>query len=194
MRGRMKLYVALLIVAVATVGTGVGLLLTRPHQVKLPDTAPIISTEASYLMGGQDDRLFVYEDGTVIRIWDRNLRISTPGNPPIRTWYTGKLSGTDLEDLKDLVTSKDFADLKYTYSLPPPIQSGGGVRGDLDFTVAVNLAALTKAVQADGFMSSDGGVTYPDMPYPLNQVYARLHAISEKDTREVARQKIAGTS
>ncbi len=190
MSSRMKLYVGLLIIALAAVGTGVGLLATRPQQLQMPDTVPIISAESAFEMGGQDDRLFVYDDGTVIRVWDRNLRFSGPGNPPTRTWSTGRLSAQDLVDLKSLLAGSDFEGLKDSYSFPLQTQSGSGFRGDLDFTVSVHFSALAKTVQAIGFVSPDGGATYPDMPYPLDQVYARLRAISENDTREVARQKI----
>jgi len=43
-------------------------------------------------------------------------------------------------------------------------------------------------------MSPDDGMTYPDMPYPLNEIYRRLKDIAENQTEEVYKESLDGKS
>jgi hypothetical protein len=60
----------------------------------------------------------------------------------------------------------------------------------MSFTISVNSENLNKTVTAFGYLTPDGGKTYPDMPYPLNELYRRLKYIADNQTQEVARETI----
>lgn len=52
------------------------------------------------------------------------------------------------------------------------------------------MGGLHKAVRAFGYPTPDRDMTYPDMPYPLNEIYRRLKIIIEDRTEEVAHERI----
>jgi hypothetical protein len=104
MKGRMRVYVGLIVVAWPSWGTGVGLLVNRPAKLELPDASPIVSVEAYYHMAGYKDRLFIYMDGTIIRIEDRGLRVPSAARPATRTWGKGALGRQRLSNLLSELT------------------------------------------------------------------------------------------
>jgi len=56
-------------------------------------------------------------------------------------------------------------------------------------TIYVDCGDLRKRVSASGYLTPDHGMTYPDMPSPLNEIYGRLRVISQV-TEEVYRENI----
>jgi hypothetical protein len=184
MTRKMMLLVGLLIVAVAVLGTGVGLLVNRPPTLKIPEATPVISAEANWIMGGQKERLFIYEDGSVICLEDTGLRVPSPGHPSKRTWKQGTISEQELAELSDLTAGSEFSKLEPSYLYE------GNPRSDLRFTVEVRNGLTYKSVWADSYLSPDQKLTYPDMPYPLNDIYKRLHNIALNETVVVAQETI----
>ena len=65
-----------------------------------------------------------------------------------------------------------------------------GVISDMSCTISINYGNLQKTVKAFGYLTPDNDMTYPDIPYPLNEIYERLRAIIEDKTEEVYRESI----
>jgi hypothetical protein len=183
MTRKILLYAGLL-VALAVLGTGVGLMAARPHTLKIPEKPPVISDEAYWHMAGEKEQVFIYEDRSVICIEDTGLRVLSPDRPAKREWKQGTISQKEFEDLQGLATSSEFTALNESY------QYEGNPSSDLWFTVEIRDGSLYKTVQADSYLSPDQRVTYPDMPHPLDNIYARLHNIAQHETRVVARETI----
>jgi hypothetical protein len=184
MKGRMRVYVVLLVVALTVLGTGVGLMATRPARLELPDASPIVSVEAYYHMGGYKDRLFIYADGTIIRIEDRGLRVPSAAHPATRTWGMGTLGSQELSSLLSELTGPGLTDLDQSYDFL------GNPSSDLWYTLVVSNGPSPRSVIARGYRSSDRGVTQPDMPHPLDELYAELHDIATNRTHEMAKETI----
>jgi hypothetical protein len=186
MTRKMMLLVGSLIVALAVLGTGVGLMVNRSPTLKIPEATPVISVEANWIMGGQKERIFIYEDGSVICVEDTGLRVPSPGHPPKRTWKQGTISEQECDELSNLTTGSDFSKLEpfYVYK--------GNPSSDLMLTVQIYDGSLYKVIQADCYLSPDQKLTYPDMPYPLNDIYKQLHSIALNETGVVARETIKG--
>ncbi len=62
--------------------------------------------------------------------------------------------------------------------------------GDMSYTVSIDYGNLHKIATAFGYLTPDHGLTYPDMPYPLNELYKKLKDIAENQTEEVYRESI----
>jgi hypothetical protein len=184
MKGRMKVYVGLLVVALVVLGTGVGLLTTRPAKLELTDASPVVSVEAYYYMEGYKDRLFIYTDGTIIRVEDRGLRVPSADRPATRTRGKGTLGRQELSDLLGVPTGDGIADLDRSYDFP------GNPSSDLWYTLVVSNGPSPRSVIARGYLSADMEVTQPDMPHPLDELYAELHDIATNRTQEVAKETI----
>jgi hypothetical protein len=184
MTRKMMLMVGSMIVALAVLGTGVGLMATRPHTLKIPEKPPVISAEAYWHMAGEKERIFVYEDRSVICIEDTGLRVPTPGHPAKRIWRQGTISEKEFTELSDLVTGSEYSKLEpfYVYK--------GNPSSDLMLTVQIYDGSLYKVIQADCYLSPDQKLTYPDMPYPLNDIYKRLHNIALNETIVVVKETI----
>jgi hypothetical protein len=184
MTHKMMLLVSSLIVALAVLGTGVGLLVNRPPTLQIPQTTPVVSFEAFWIMSGQKERIFIYEDRSVICVEDTGLRVPTPGNPAKKTWKQGTISLQECDELSNLTTGSDFSKLEpfYVYE--------GNPSSDLMLTVQTYEGSLLKTIQADCYLSPDQKLTYPDMPYPLNDIYKRLHNIALNETVVVAQETI----
>lgn len=179
-RLKMGLLIGCTVLSLAAITTSAILLLAKPSQFDIPTSPAIVSAEAYWHMSGYRERIIVYQDGEVRCVIDRGLRIPTAEHPAVRTWKVGSLSNSDLQALSALVDNPDFATLEseYYYS--------GNPSSDLWLTVVVDTGTSTKAVTARSFMSPDGGKTYPGMPYPMDDIYARLHDIAENRTVQVA--------
>lgn len=216
MTTRIKLYIGLLVLGVVIVGGGL-LLLIRPappaavqtprpvraisgntsYSYLIPEGTPVVSSNASYVMRGRFDFLFIYSDGSILSIREEGLRVPSPEHPPTRTWKTGKLREDELQRLISLFLNSEFAALDTYYQFPgkpleplPGIPAGGFSMGDGKFNFSVNYEKLQKTVTAFGYLTSDRGLTYPGMPYPLNELYVRLKDIANNRTGEVARETI----
>jgi len=161
-----------------------------PSGVSIPEGNPVIFERRDYVMRGQFSFLYVYEDGSILFIEEEGLRMATSQNPATRTWKTGKLQPQELDNLIQLFTSSGFKKLDEYYKFPgEPIADGGFRTGDMGFTVSINYGSLSKTVTAFGYMTPDGGETYPDMPSPLNKIYVQLRAAALQ-TNEVAAENI----
>ena len=159
MTGKLKLYIGLLVLGMILVGGGVWLLF-HP-MVNTPEISE--NTSYAYLI---------------------------PDSPPVRTWRTGQLREEELDSLLDFIKESGFAEMADNYHFPgEPIESGGlsGFRsGDMFYTVAVNYRDLHKKVGASSYLTPDEGMTYPDMPYPMNELHKVLWQIAEYRTAAVA--------
>jgi hypothetical protein len=146
--------------------------------VSIPEGNPVIFERRDYVMRGQFTFLYVYEDGSILFIEETGLRMATSQNPATRTWKTGRLQPQELDKLMQLFTGSGFKKLDEYYKFPgEPIKGGpaGGFRmGDMSFTVSINHSSLSKTVTALGYLTPDGGETYPDMPSPLDKIYVQL--------------------
>ena len=127
----------------------------------------------------------IYEDGTVIYVEDKGLRFPLPGSPATRIWRTGQIQSEELNSLIGFFRSSHFDELEASYSYSEIPQS------DMDCTILIDYQDLTKEVRAQAYLSDDGDITYPDMPYPLNEIYRRLKDIATNRTTEVARESIS---
>jgi hypothetical protein len=189
MTGKMKLYIGLLVLGLLLVGGGLWFLLNPVPVIDIPEGDPVIAMNVDYIMGGRFNSLRIYEDRTVIYHEDKGLRMSTPEHPPTRTWKTGKLEEEELNSLIDFFKSSQFDELDSYYQFPDPSWESGTI-SDMDCTVSIDYGDLHKAVRAFGYLTPDKGLTYPDMPYPLNEIYKKLKDIAENKTAEVYRETI----
>jgi hypothetical protein len=168
-------------------------LASPPVGVSIPEGDPVIFERRDYVMRGQFSFLYVYEDGSILFIEEEGLRMATSQTPAIRTWKRGELPPEELDNLIQLFTSSGFKKLDEYYKFPgEPIKGGpaGGFRmGDMGFTVSINYGSLSKTVTAIGYLTPDGGETYPDMPSPLDKIYMHLRAAALQ-TNEVATENV----
>lgn len=142
-------------------------------------------------MRGEFNFLYVYEDGSIIYIEEKGLRMPTQEHPPERVWRTGKLQDEELNSLINFFRSSHFDKLDEYYQFPgKPIEGGGFSMGDMRYTVSIDYGNLHKIATAFGYLTPDHGLTYPAMPYPLNEIYKKLKDIAENQTEEVYRESI----
>jgi hypothetical protein len=168
MNGKKILLVGLLVIGLAVLGTGVGLLVSRPESNKVPDEKPVISSEAKYANNGERERLFIYNDGSVIFIKGDNSQ----------KWQTGKLSSSELTGILNLVGKPEFAALASQYQFLGDNTTDGKPRvGDLDYVIAVNHNSLQKSVSFVDYYSPDQKTVYPDLPYPAADIYQKLKEV-----------------
>jgi len=188
----MKHYIGLLALGLLLVGSGGWLYYSSPaHKVPAPSGSPAITMRVGRLMAGALSYLAIYEDGTVINVEESGLR--PPGARTTRVWKTGTLHKEEFDSLVQLFA--DNADqLEETYRFGGIKNPDGSTSsGDLDLTIHTDYQDLNKTVKAGLYMSPESSlfyVSYPDMPYPLNEIYERLRAIA-LETEEVARERIS---
>jgi hypothetical protein len=69
-------------------------------------------------------------------------------------------------------------EMNESYTFPGvSVDNGTTQISDLNLIVVVNTDTVHKTVTAHGYLTPDNGETYPDMPYPLNELYSRLRTI-----------------
>jgi hypothetical protein len=191
MTRRIILLAGLAILGLVFIGGGLRFLLRPVPQVELPEGTPIAAEKLDFVMRGRFDRLYIYEDGSVVHVQDTNIRLSGPGNPPTRIWGTGRLQADQFSQIIELFQSSQFAALEKNYQFPDkPIEGGGFTAGDMSCTLSIVYGDLNKPVTASGYLTVDQGATYPDMPYPINELYAKLNDFMVNQTQEVAREHI----
>lgn len=157
----------------------------------IPDSTPVISANISHVMRGEFNLVSIYGDGKIIYIEEKGLRMPSPAHPPTRTWKTGQLREGELDNLLEFIKNSGFEELEDSYKFPgKPIEGSGFSMGDMNYVISINFADLHKTVGALGYLTPDQGLTYPDMPYPLNDVYQKLKQITEKQTQVVASETI----
>ena len=193
MTGKMRLYAGLLVLVLVLTGSGLWFLFNPVPTIDIPEGEPVIIMDIIRIMGGEESQLAIYEDGTVIYHEDKGLRPPPPltGHPPTRTWKTGQLQQEELRSLLEFIKNNGFEELEDGYKFPgKPIEGGGTGYGDMSCIIAINYGDLHKTVWALGYLTPDKGLTYPDMPYPLNEIYKKLKDIAENKTVEVACEPI----
>ncbi len=202
MTGKLKLYIGLLILGMVLIGGGLWLLFhpvvdtpaiseNTSYAYLIPDSPPVISANMSHVMRGEFNFLSIYGDGEVIYIEEKGLRMPSLEYPPTRTWRTGQLQEEELDSLLDFIKQSGFAEMDDSYHFPgEPNERGGFRSGDMFYTVAVNYGDLHKKVGASSYLTPDEGMTYPDMPYPMNELHKVLWQIAEGRTAEVAGEYI----
>ena len=208
MTGKTKLYIGLLALGVVLIGGGLWLLFHPAPAVDapegtpaisektsyshlIPDSTPIISANISHVMRGEFNLLSIYEDGEIIYIEEKGLRMPSPEYPPTRIWRTGQISSEELSSLINFFRDNHFDELNDHYKFPGiPVEGSGTGFGDMDGTISIDYQDLHKTVRAAQYISHDDGMTYPDMPYPLNEIYRKLRDIAVNRTAEVARESI----
>lgn len=190
MTGKVKLYIGLLVLGLVVVGGGVWMLAKSPPQIDIPEGNPVIYEQLDYVMRGEFSYLYIYGDGSIIYIEEKGLRIRSPLHSPTRTWKTAKFRPDQLDSLLAYFENSGLDKLDEYYQFPgKPHEGGGFSMGDMSFTITINGKNLNKKVTAFGYLTPDKGETYPDMPYPLNEIYGRLRVISQV-TEEVYRENI----
>lgn len=198
MTNKMKLLTGLLVFGAIIIGVGTWFIFNPLQQetevktvtIDIPEGNPVLAEDLLYTMRGEHDFLYIYEDGSVLYIEETGLRIPMPGYPAIRTWKTGKLQPEELNELLEFIESSDFVELEDNYQFTgEPIGGGGFAMSDGIFTFYVSYGELQKKVTALGYLTPDNDATYPDMPYPLNELYVRLKAVIDR-TVEVAQEEI----
>lgn len=191
MTGKMKLYIGLLVLGVVVVVGGVWFLFNSPPKIDIPEGSPVIAMDVDRIMAGESDDLYIYEDGSIIYVEEKNLRMPTREYPPTRIWKPGKIQEEELNSLLEFIKSSGFGELEDSYQFPgKPIEGGGFTMGDMGCTIYVNYGDLHSKVSASGYLTPDHGMTYPDMPYPLNEIYSKLKHIAENKTEEIYRERI----
>ena len=190
MTGKMKLYIGLLVLGLVLLGGGLWFLFNPVPVIDIPEGTPVIVMDITYTMRGEASYLGIFEDGAVIYIEDENLRMPTQENPPTRTWKTSRLQEEELSELIEFFTSSQFAEMDADYSFPGVTNADGGVTSDMICAISINHGDLHKTVTAFGYLTPDRDMTYPDMPYPLNEIYKRLKDIAENRTEEVYLESI----
>jgi len=193
MTGKFKLYIGLMVLGLVVIGGGIWLLAKSPPEIDIPEGNPVIYERLDYLMRGEFNYLYFYEDGSILYIEEKGLREPLPQNPPTRIWRTAKFRPDQLDSLVAYLENSGLNELDEYYQFPgEPIEggpAGGFSMGDMSFTISVNSENLSKKVTAFGYLTPDDGETYPDMPSPLNEIYGRLRVISQV-TEEIYRETI----
>jgi hypothetical protein len=194
LKGKMRLYIGLLALGLVAIGIGTWLLAKSPPDINIPEGNPVVYEKLEYIMRGEFKYLYFYEDGSIIYIEEKGLRMPSPGHPPTRTWSTGKFTQEQLDRLLAYLENSGLDKLEERYIFPgKPIEGGpaGGItQGDMGFTISVSSDNLSKTVTAFGYLTPDNGETYPDMPSPLNEIYVKLRAIAAT-TEEVYQENIS---
>ncbi len=186
MNNKLILYIGLMVLVVAIIGVGLWLLLNPEPIIDIPDTDPIISMHKSYrTIGTGPDHLYIYEDGSIIYTEEKGEPYDVE-----KTWYTGEIQTSELEEILDFFRESSFKDLDENNEFPGEEVDGATKTGGMASTFFINYGELAKIVTADYYISPDGGKTYPDMPYPLNEIYKRLQSIIDNDVEEVYRESI----
>ncbi len=191
--------VGLLALGLLLAGGGIWLLSSvapssQNANIPTPPGSPVIVMDVSHIMAGERSNLSIYEDGTVIFVEEQDLRFPFPGHTAMRTWKKGQLGEEELSALLEYIGSSGFDILDSYCSFPGrPIEGGppGGIsQGDMSLTISIDHEDLSKTVTAALYLTSDKGLSYPDMPYPLNDIYQRLMGITVI-TVEVAHETIS---
>ena len=107
-----------------------------------------------------------------------------PVDQHVRILKTGKLGEEELNDLIEFFEDSGFKEMDKNneFSVSPG--------SDVHYSVSAHLGSSYRSIKAINYLSPDGGKTYPDMPYPLNEIYRRLNNIAENKTVEVTREPL----
>jgi hypothetical protein len=184
MTGKMKLYIGLLVLGLALVGSGLWFLLNPSPVVEIPEDEPVIAMENLYTMAGERNTLFIYEDGTVICLEETGLR---PTMNKTRTWKKGHIDEQELNTIMLFIQDIRFAELEESYYQSAIPQS------DLQHIISVKYQDIDKTVVVNGYFSPDSSKPYPKLPYPLDEIYNKLMDIADNKTEEIYQESFEFT-
>jgi hypothetical protein len=159
-------------------------------KIKLPGGEPVVYEQSLFMMGGVDNELYIYADGTVLYLEKTGLRFASKERPALCNVHVGTLTGEELNSLLDYLkySGVDKLEPSYYYQTEPK-EDGSFSSSDLSLSLVINIDGFIKRVKTFGYMSPDKGETYPGMPSPLNDVYVKLRSIAMA-TSEVYKENI----
>ena len=157
-------------------GPGVGRAPPRPAG------SWVVAMKVGYLLGGKESCLTISENGTVIYIQEKGLRL--PLDKPVRIRREGQLTKEELSSLIEFFKESGFDELSESY------QFTGNPMSDRRLTVFIDCQDMNKTVTAFGYPTREDIPPHRDMPYPLNEIYERLKHIAENRTEEIYRETI----
>lgn len=163
------------------IGSGIWLLYSSAPAIYIPESSPVITMcNVNRTIGQGDTILAIYEEGSIVYLEDKG--------PFGRVWHTGKIGEAELGNLLDFFRESGFGEMERVYQFPGVSVPGATKMGGMSCSFTLNYGGLLKTVDANWYLSPDGGKTYPDMPYPLNEIYRRLRIIADNYTEEVYRE------
>lgn len=154
------------------------------ENIRLPDEKPVIFMQLSRVMGGTNDEVSIYDDGTVISLKERNLRQMIVQIAPERAWRTGTISAGNVTGLFEFLESVNLNELEGNYSAVDP-EAKSGVISDLQMAVTVRNNNRIKNVVAFGYSTPDSERPNKTLPWPLGEIYLKLIDIAENKTKEI---------
>jgi hypothetical protein len=150
-----------------------------PISAKSPDRVLLISQTVQYISSGETDYLYIYTDGSVICVTERSKSKALQASLPVKIYKTGVISQTVLDSLFFYYLSSGFSELNSYYQFWGKQNWDEDVTfGDMGCTFTFDFGACHKNITALGYLSPDGGLTYPDMPHPLDEIFQRLREIA----------------
>jgi hypothetical protein len=158
-------------------------------EIYTPQSDWVISQRLYDIKNGEFRYLCIYEDGSLIAIQMEGLR--GPMEQHMRIRKTGDISKNELINLIELFKEGGFFELDSSYKCqgPPDENSESGLDG-MHYSVSAHLEHRGKMVRVSNCFFPDGGETYSDMPYPLDEIYKRLNDIAENKTAEANREPL----
>ena len=160
------------------------------EDIIIPDEEPVISMNLLRVMGGRNDDLSVYEDGTVVFIKQWGLRLPAPDHPPMKAWRVGKIGTEDVENLFEILESISFNELAAHDRASDP-HTGSGIMSDLRVTISASKGNIDNKVFSLGYSSDESSGQYKVYPLILNEIFENLMRIAEEETKETYREEIA---
>ncbi len=158
-------------------------------ELYTPQSDQVISERLYDINKGEFRYLSIYQDGSLIAIQMEGLH--EPVSQHARIEKTGKLDKEELSSLIEFFEVSGFKELNKNNESPRlPDEDGDVTVSDMHYSVSARLGSSYRYVMANNYLSPDGGKTYPDMPYPLNEIYERLKNITDNKTKVVARESL----
>ncbi len=158
-------------------------------ELYTPQSDWVISHRLYDIKNGEFSYLCVYEDGSLDCIEMEGLL--EPVARHVRIHKTGKISEKELGNLIELFEEGGFFELDHSYQFPSSTDEDGGTNfSDVHYSISTHFEHGGRTVRVNNCLSPDGGKTYPDMPYPLDEIYKRLKDITDNKTKEVTHESL----
>jgi len=151
-------------------------------ELYTPRSDQVISDRLYDIDKGEFRYLSIYQDGSLIAIQMDGLL--EPVDQHVRILKTGELGGEELNSLIEFFEDSGFKEMDKNNEF------SGSSGSEVHYSVSALLGSSYRSIKASNYLSPDGGKTYPDMPYPLNEIYQRLKDIAENRTEEVTRESL----
>lgn len=187
--------ITILILGIFLIGCGSWFILNPQPIIAIPEIPPLIYLNLTQVISGESNQIEVFPDGTILQLKETGLKVTSPDYPGTRIWRKGNISADALDDLIAIINTNEFKEMsgsnvcqpkhKGFYENNPLI-----VKENMQLTLCVNCETIVKTITAFDYVTPDYGMSYPDMPPPLNTVYATLRLLCEDKTIEMYREKI----